>query len=205
MPKATVREAATGLPKAINRRAILGALAGVPALALPAAAMAGAPAALAALSAQTVVSPAPSAASATKEEAEGLIEIGRRMPDLLSEFWNARSALSDVRARFDEIAPLPPKPQRKRANDEAKRLFKQPVFKIVRGTPSPLVSLPREVSASHAYEAMRDAILRNESEFGRKEIYQISDRFHRKFMMAAHDCGLADALKRFRKASYERR
>lgn len=158
-----------------------------------------------ALPAQTIVSPAPSATSATKEEAEGLIEIGRRMPDLLSEFWNARSALSDVRARFDEIAPLPPKPQRKRANDEAKRLFKQPVFKIVRGTPSPLVSLPREVSASHAYEAMRDAILRNESEFGRKEIYQISDRFHRKFMMAAHDCGLADALKRFRKASYELR
>ena len=72
-----------------TRRGILGALAGVPALALPAAAIAGAPAALAALSAQTVVSPAPSAASATKEEAEGLIEIGRRMPDLLKEFWTA--------------------------------------------------------------------------------------------------------------------
>ena len=46
-----------------------------------------------ALPAQTIVSPAPSAASTTKEEAEGLIEIGRRMPDLLKEFWNARSAL----------------------------------------------------------------------------------------------------------------
>ena len=87
MPKATVREAATGLPKAINRRSILGALAGVPAaLALPAAAMAGAPAALAALSAQTVVSPAPSAASATKEEAAGSLRSAGACPTYLTSF-----------------------------------------------------------------------------------------------------------------------
>jgi hypothetical protein len=141
---------------------------------------------------------------APPQEAEGLIEIGRRMPDLLGEFWSARSALNDAQARFNEIAPLPPKP-RKRANDEAQRMFKQPVFKIVRGAPSPLVALPREVSASSAYEQLRDAIYRNESKFARKEIYQISYRFQRKFMRAAGDCGLADALTRFRKASYELR
>jgi hypothetical protein len=36
---------------------------------------------------------------------------------------------------------------------------------------------PIEVSASHAYEALRDAFARAENELTRKEIYQISDRF----------------------------
>jgi hypothetical protein len=177
----------TTATKTPSRRAALGALASIPALALPAAAMA-APAALAAQP--------PAAAPAPTREAEGLIEIGRRMPDLLGELWNASSALSDARAQFDESAPLPPKP-RKRANDEAQRLFKQPMFKIVHGTPAPLVALPREVSASRAYEALRDAILRNESKFARKEICQISYHFQRKFMRAAGDCGLTDAMTRF--------
>jgi hypothetical protein len=95
--------------------------------------------------------------------------------------------------------------QSRGGNDEAKRLFGRPVFKIVRGTPAPLVALPREVSATRAYEALLDAILRNESKFARKEIYQISYSFQRKFMRAAGDCGVADALTRFRKASYELR
>jgi hypothetical protein len=96
--------------KTPSRRAALGALASIPALALPTVAMAT-PAALAAQ---------PPAAPAPTQEVAGLIEIGRRMPDLLGEFWGARSALNDAQARFNEIAPLPPKP-RKRANDEAQR------------------------------------------------------------------------------------
>jgi hypothetical protein len=144
------------------------------------------------------------AASAPTQEAEGLIEIGRRMPELLNEFWNAHSALKDARARFDESAPLPPT-WRKRAND-AKRLFSRPMFKIVRGTPATFVAAPVEVSASHAYETLLNAFLRPEKEeLTRKELYQVSERFQWKLIWAARDCGLADALMRFRKAGYELR
>ena len=129
-----------------TRRAALGALVSFPALALPTGAVA-LPAALAAQAA------APSAAASAKQEAEGLVEIGRRMPDLLDEFWKASAVLKDARARFDETAPLPPKP-RKRAKDEAKRLFKQPLVKIVRDLSG---NAPLEVRASHAYESLYDA------------------------------------------------
>jgi hypothetical protein len=79
------------------------------------------------------------------------------------------------------------------------------VFKIVRGTPSPLVRLPWEVSASCAYEEMRDSIYRRENKFTREITYQVSERYQRKLITAAHDCGLADALTRFRVANYKLR
>jgi hypothetical protein len=187
-----------------SRRAAIGAIlaAGtVAATALPALGAAlpsidmAAPAALAA--------EAPTA-SAPTNEAEGLMEIGRRLPDLLNEFWDANAALKDARARFDESAPLPPK-WRKRAND-ANRLLGRPMFKIVRGTPATFVAAPWEVSASHAYEALWDALLRGETnQFTRKEFYQVSDRFFWKLIWAANDCGLNNARTRFREASYELR
>jgi len=176
-----------------TRRAALGALASVPALALSAGAMAS-PAAIAAQVAELSAVPAP------KQEAEALIEIGRRMPDLLDAFWKASAALNNARAQFNDNAPLPPK-IRKRTKDEPKRMFNRPLIKIVRGAPA-AYSRPMEVSPSQAYEALRDAIVRGESELTRKEIYQVSDRFQWKFFSAAGDCGLADALTRYRKASH---
>lgn len=63
-----------------------------------------------------------------------------------------------------------------------------------------------EASASHAYEALWDALLRgDDGELTRKEIYQVSDRYQWKLFSAAKDCGLADALRRFRKASRDLR
>jgi hypothetical protein len=178
-----------------TRRAALGALAGVPALALSAVAIAS-PAALAAQFAQ------PSAASTPTQEAEGLIEIGRRMAGLLEEFWQASDELRAAQVRFNEIAPLPPKP-RKRARLANERMFKRPLLKIVRDAYSKPV--PLEISASHAYEGLWDAALRGENELSRKEIYQVSDRYQWKLFSAAKDCGLADALTRFRKASHDLR
>jgi hypothetical protein len=132
------------------------------------------------------------------------MEIGRRMPELLNEFWNANSALKDARARFDESAPLPPK-WRKRAND-AKRLLGRPMFKIVSGPPAPFVAAPVEVSTSHAYETLLSAFLRlEEGEVTRKVLYQVSERFQWKLICAARDCGLYDALTCFRKAGHELR
>jgi hypothetical protein len=123
------------------------------------------------------------------------------MPDLLEEFWKASAALKDARGRFDESAPLPPKP-RKRAKDQAKRMFKRPLIKIVRGAPAPSST---DVNPSHAYESLWDAMLRGESELTRTEIYQVSDRYQWKLISAARDSGLADAVTRFRQASYELR
>jgi len=190
-----------------SRRAALGAIlaAGTAAAtALPASALGAALPAAAMATPATLAAIAPPTASATQQEAEGLMEIGRRMPELLDEFWKARTALKEAQARFDDSAPLPPKP-RKRANDEARPLVKQPVFKIVRGTPSPLVRLPWEVSASRAYEEMRNSIYRRENKFTREITYQVSERYQRKLITAAHDCGLADALTRFRVANYRLR
>jgi len=183
------------MTEATTRRAALGALAGAPALALTVTAMAS-PAALAAQFAQ------PSAASTPTQEAEGLIEIGRRMPDLLDEFWQASDELRAAQVRFNEIAPLPPK-ARKRARIANERMFKRPLLKIVRDAYSK--PAPLEISASHAYEGLWDAALRGENELSRKEIYQVSDRYQWKLFSAAKDCGLADALTRFRKASHDLR
>jgi hypothetical protein len=150
-----------------TRRAALGALASVSALALPVAI-----ASSAAIAAKVIAEP--SALSVIPlQEAEALLEIGRRMPELLKEFWDASAALKDAQARFDESAPLPPKP-RKRAKDQAKRMFERPLIKIVRGAPAPSST---EVNPSHAYESLWDAMLRGENELMRKEIYQVSDRY----------------------------
>lgn len=173
----------------------LGALASVSALALPVAI-----ASSAAIAAKVIAEP--SALSVIPlQEAEALLEIGRRMPELLKEFWDASAALKDAQARFDESAPLPPKP-RKRAKDQAKRMFERPLIKIVRGAPAPSST---EVNPSHAYESLWDAMLRGENELTRKEIYQVSDRYQWKLFSAARDRGLAAALTRFRKARHELR
>ena len=128
-----------------TRRAALGVLASVPALALPA----GAIAPPAAIAAQVITEP--SAVSApSKQEVEALIEIGRRMPDLLKEFWDASAALKDAQSRFNETAPLPPKPRKRTKEAQSKRMLDRPLIKIVRGAPS---SKPLEVSPSHAYES----------------------------------------------------
>jgi hypothetical protein len=191
-----------------TRRGALGAVlaaGAAAATALPASTLGAAlPAAALVVSTPTMATPAaqPPAASAPTQEAEGLMEIGRRMPELLDEFWKARTALKDARARFDESAPLLPK-RRKRPND-AKRLFKEPMFKIVRGTPAPQGDLPWEVSASHTYETLWDACLRGRGEVTR-ELYQVSDRYHGKLTYAACDCGLNAALMRWRKAAHELR
>jgi hypothetical protein len=47
--------------------------------------------------------------------------------------------------------------------------------------------------------------LRDDNELSRKEIYQVSDRYQWKLFSAAKDCGLADALTRFRKAGHDLR
>ena len=177
-----------------DRRGFLGG-----ALAIGATAAAGAPAALAALPPETAAASAP---IATKLEAEGLIEIGRRIAGLLEEFWQAADELRAAQVRFNEIAPLPPKP-RKRARIANERMFKRPLLKIVRDAYSK--PAPLEISASHAYEGLWDAALRDDNELSRKEIYQVSDRYQWKLFSAAKDCGLADALTRFRKAGYELR
>ena len=48
-------------------------------------------------------------------------------------------------------------------------------------------------------------MLRGENELMRTEIYQVSDRYQWKLILAARDSGLADAVTRFRKASHELR
>ena len=195
MPNATVRADARPMPS--DRRKFLRSFVAVGAIAAV-----GAPAALASLPLPVV---APSAIPARKQEAEGLLDIGRRMPRLIKEFWQASADLKAARTQFDKIAPLPPKP-RKRAKDQTKRTFDRPFIKIVRGTPAPLSKAPMEASASHAYESLWDAVARGDDrEFTRREIYQISDRFQWKFFSAADDCGLADALRRFREAGHDLR
>ena len=47
--------------------------------------------------------------------------------------------------------------------------------------------------------------MRDDNELSRKEIYQVSDRYQWKLFSAAKDCGLADALTRFRKAGHDLR
>ena len=196
----------TNSTEAPSRRAALGAIiaaGAAAATALPASALGAALPAAAMATPATLATIAPPTASAPTQEVEGLMEIGRRMPELLGEFWKARTALKDARARFDESAPLPPKP-RKREND-AKRLLGRPVFKIVRGTTAPFVALPMEVSASCAYEEMRDSFYLGKNKFTREVTYQVSKHYQRKLITAAHDCGLADALTRFRVANYKLR
>jgi len=176
-----------------TRRGILGALAGVPALALPAAAIACAPATLAA-------SPAPSAASTTKEEAEGLIEVGRRMPDLLKEFWTASADLKAATTRFNETAPLPPKP-RKRAKEAKARLFKRPLLKIVRAELAPRVpGEGLEVTPAQAYEGIFSS---EKISFLSREVYHVSNQYVDKLLSAAQECGYSAAASRFRRAQGE--
>jgi hypothetical protein len=196
MTNAIERANAQGMPS--DRRGFLRG-----ALAIGATAAAGAPAALAALPPETAAASAP---IATKLEAEGLIEIGRRIAGLLEEFWQAADELRAAQVRFNEIAPLPPKP-RKRARIANERMFKTPFVKIVRGQPAPYSSTsPMETSAAHAHEVLWDAAVSDDgSELTRKEIYQVSERYQWKLFSAAKDCGLADALTRFRKAGYELR
>jgi hypothetical protein len=194
MPNATVRANARPMPETTDRRALLRGMLTTGA-AVGAAVAAGAPAALAAL-------PSPPVTIAGKKEAQALVEIGRRLPSLLKEYLDVSDALKNARARFDETAPLPPRP-RKRAQDQTKRMFERPLVKIV-GAPAPSRK-PREVSPSHAYESLWDAMLRGENELARKEVYQVSDRYQSKLFSAAKDCGLTDALTRFRKAGHDLR